>query len=215
MATASPMVSIAPTRVTNTNAGSRAQNEAPRFHSNPFQPPAGTPTQGEEAIRSTSYNPNIDATPQPTTMPITGDHNLQAPLARRHSAATVTRVTPAVTGAAAGGVPSGTSDSIPNAIGMMVTAISMITVPETTGVRILRSSDSRADRANWNSDETTTRVASSAGPPSTSAATQTAMKAPEVPMMRTCPEPTRPMRTACSTVVIPLTTSAAKMAQVM
>ena len=146
---------------------------------------------------------------------MTGDHKRQVPVARRPSPATATRVAPAVTGAAAGGVPSGTSDSMSKAIGMMVTAISMITVPETTGVRIRRSSDSRADRANWNSDETMTRVASSAGPPSTSAATHTAMKAPEVPMMRTWPEPMRPRRTACRTVVDPLTTRAAKMAQVM
>ena len=49
-----------------------------------------------------------------------------------------------------------------------------------------------------------------AGPPFDRAATHTAMNAPDVPMMSTCPAPTRPTRTAWSTVVTPLTISAAK-----
>ena len=43
---------------------------------------------------------------------------------------------------------------------------------------------------------------------------QTAMKAPDVPMMSTCPAPIRPIRTAWSTVLTPLTMSAAKATQV-
>ena len=93
---------------------------------------------------------------------------------------------------------------------MTVAAISMITVPATTGVNILRSSESRAANANWNSDDTTMRLAIVAGPPLTRAATHTAMNAPDVPMMSTCPAPTRPTRTAWRTVVTPLTISAAK-----
>ena len=54
------------------------------------------------------------------------------------------------------------------------------------------------------------RLAIVAGPPLTSAATHTAMNAPDVPMMSTCPAPTRPTRTAWRTVVTPLTISAAK-----
>ena len=72
-----------------------------------------------------------------------------------------------------------------NTIGITVTAISMITVPATVGVSILRSRDSRAASANWNSEEMTTRVASSAGPPYARAATHTAMNAPEVPISST------------------------------
>ena len=53
------------------------------------------------------------------------------------------------------------------------------------------------------------------GPPATKAATQTAMKAPDVPMMSTCPAPIRPMRTAWRIVVAPLISSAAKTAQDM
>ena len=101
---------------------------------------------------------------------------------------------------------------VPNTSGMTVAAISMITVPETTGVNIRRSSESLAASANWNSDDTTTRLAIVDGPPLTRAATQTAMNAPDVPMISTCPVPTRPTRTAWSTVVAPLTTSAAKTA---
>ena len=123
-------------------------------------------------------------------------------------------VTAALTGAAAAGVPSGTSVSRPKTIGMTVTGISMITVPATVGVMIRLSRESRAESANWNSDEITIRVASRAGPPCASAVTQTAMKAPEVPMRRTYPAPMRPARTACRIVVSPLTASAAKTAHV-
>ena len=58
------------------------------------------------------------------------------------------------------------------------------------------------------------RLAIREGPPFTSAVMQTAMKAPEVPMMSTCPAPMRPTRTACSTVVTPLISRAAKATQV-
>ena len=59
------------------------------------------------------------------------------------------------------------------------------------------------------------RLAIVDGPPVTRAATQTAMKAPEVPMMSTCPAPIRPTRTAWRIVVPPLISSAAKTAQEM
>ena len=61
----------------------------------------------------------------------------------------------------------------------------MMTVPATVGVRIRRNRESRAASANWKSDETTTSVASIAGPPSAIAVMQTAMKAPEVPIRST------------------------------
>ena len=122
-------------------------------------------------------------------------------------------VTAALAGAAAGGAPSGTSFNMPKMIGMTVTGISMITVPATVGVKIRRIQESRAESRNWHREEAMTRVASSAGPPCASAVTQTAMKAPEVPMRRTYPAPMRPTRTACNTVVSPLTASAAKTVQ--
>ena len=65
-------------------------------------------------------------------------------------------------------------------------------VPATAGVIRRRNRASRVDRVNWNSDERTTRVASSAGPPSTRAATLTAINVPDVPMRREYPAPIRP-----------------------
>ena len=105
-------------------------------------------------------------------------------------------VTVAHAGAADAGVPSGTSVNMRKTTGMMVTAINAITVPDTTGVMMRRSNESRAASPNWKSEDATISVASNAGPPSMSAVTQTAMKAPDVPMMSTCPAPTRPIRTA-------------------
>ena len=141
-----------------------------------------------------------------------GTHRRHIPEARSVSPTMTSAVTAALAGAAAGGTPSGTSVNMPKMIGMTVTGISMITVPATVGVKIRRIRESRAESANWHSEETMIRVASIAGPPSASAVTQTAMKAPEVPMRRTYPAPMRPTRTACNTVVSPLTASAAKIA---
>ena len=81
-------------------------------------------------------------------MPMSGAHSRQVTGARSANTTRTTSVAPAAVGAAAGDVPSGTSASKPKTIGMTVTAISMITVPETTGVIIRRSSESRAAKAN-------------------------------------------------------------------
>ncbi len=95
---------------------------------------------------------------------------------------------------------------------MRMAAFSMSTVPETTGVMIRRSNGSQAASANWNSDETTMRLASMAGPPSASAVIEMAMKLGVVPEMNICPTPNRPIRTACRAVMPPLMISAAKTA---
>ena len=145
-------------------------------------------------------------------MPMTGAHRRHTPAARSVTPTVTISVMSVLTGAAAGAVPSGTSVSMPNMIGMSVTGISMITVPHTVGVRMRRSSASRVASANWNSAEMTTSVARSPAPPSSSAVTLTAMKAADVPISSTWPEPTRPTRTACSAVVTPLMTSAANAA---
>ena len=161
----------------------------------------------------TSYMPNPAETAHPTTSAAIGAHSRTAGDPRSTSPATTASETTATTGDANEGVPSGTSSSMVKIIGITVAAISMITDPATTGVKIRRSSDSLADSRNWNSADTTIRLAISAGPPFTIAAMQTAKKAPVVPMMRMCPEPIRPTRTACSTVVRPLMNSAAKASQ--
>ena len=76
-----------------------------------------------------------------------------------------TSVKMTLTGAAAGGDSAGTSASMPNMIGIRVTGISMITVPQTVGVSIRRSSDNCVEIPNWNSAETVTSVASSPARP--------------------------------------------------
>ena len=58
----------------------------------------------------------------------------------------------------------------------------MITVPPTVGVISLRKSDRRAENRSCTSAATVTRVASRGRPPATTAAAETLMKAPEVPM---------------------------------
>ena len=146
---------------------------------------------------------------------MTGDQSRKAGGARRISPPTTSRVTSAAVGAAASGVSAGTSVREEKISGITVAAMSMITVPATTGVNTRRSHESRLAIRNWKSDDTTTRLAMVAGPPSTRAATHTAMKAPEVPMMRTCPEPIRPSLRAWRAVVSPLITRAANTAQVM
>ena len=185
MATLSPMVSMAPIRVTKTKAGSRDQNAAPKWRSNPGQAPAGSPIQAAATTLGVSYRPNAPATAQPAAMPMTGAQRRHTPAARSVTQTVTSRVASVLRGAAAGGDPSGTSVSRPNMIGIRVTGISMITVPHTVGVRIRRSSASRVASANWNSAETATSVASSPGPPFSIAVTQTAMKAADVPISST------------------------------
>ena len=99
-------------------------------------------------------------------------------------------------------------------MGMTVTAISMITVPQTVGVKMRRRRARRAERANCTRAEAATSDASMPGPPSARAVTHTAMNAPEVPIIRMYPEPTYPMRRAWNAVVTPLMASAAKAAHV-
>ena len=122
------------------------------------------------------------------------------------------RVESAAAGAAIGAAPSGTSLSVSKTIGITVTAISMITVPETTGVNKRRSRERRDASRNWKSEEMTMRLAMVAEPPSTRALTQTAMKAPDVPITSRWSEPMRQKRTACRNVEMPLTMRAAKIA---
>ena len=118
-----------------------------------------------------------------------------------------------VIGAAAGEASSGTRVNWSNTIGITLTEISMMTVPVTVVVNNLRSSRSREESRNWNSDETMTSLARSMGPPWLRAAMLTAMNAPEVPMSRMKPAPIRHRRTACRIVVTPLTKMAANTAQ--
>ena len=143
----------------------------------------------------------------PTTMATIGAHSRIAGDPRSITADSTASDTTAIIGAAYDGVSSGTAPSSGKMAGITVAVISMITDPDTTGVKIRRSSDSLAASRNWNSDDTTIRLAMVAGPLSRSAAMHTAKNAPDVPMIRMCPDPIRPNRTACISVVKPLTSS--------
>ena len=73
-----------------------------------------------------------------------------------------------------GGRPRSTSATTTSS----VAAMSMMTVPETTGVKMPRTRAMFAPTWKWTIEETTMRLAMSGGPPSSSAVTQTAMNAP-------------------------------------
>ena len=117
--------------------------------------------------------------PEPTKTPMTGAQRRSAPAAFSAMPAMTATTSPALSGAASAGLPSGTSASRSNTAGITVTGISMMTVPETVGVSTRWNSESRTDIATGTKEETRTRVASSAGPPAETAEMQTEMNAAE------------------------------------
>ena len=123
-----------------------------------------------------------------------------------------TTVARALSGAAGAGLPAGTLDRRSPTAGSTVSGISMITVPETVGVRTRWNSASRQDSTSGTRAVMTTSVARSAGPPSATAVMLTEMKAADAPISSTCPPPNRPRRNACSTVVRPDTATVANTA---
>ena len=175
--TAWPRVPVVPINMTSTKAGRRDQKAGPNVRSTPGQAFRGKPIQGAAAIGSGSYRPNDAATAQPTVIPIRGAHNRHRSEARNRSATTVAKVTAALVGAAAHGVPSGTVVSIRKIAGMMETAIRTRSVPVTIGVMKRRNKDRRVANANCNPAETSSRVAIRDGPPAPSALMHTPMKA--------------------------------------
>ena len=151
----------------------------------PGQLPSGRPSQDAAATRPASYRPKYPPTTDPAATPITGAQRRSDDFAFKAMPRVTSTVARAVTAAEEDGMPSGTRFSMLNAMGITVTEISMMTVPETAGVRILRNRERRADSRNWNSDEMMMSVAISAGPPCASAPMQTAIKLPDVPIMST------------------------------
>ncbi len=113
-----------------------------------------------------------------------GDHRRNAPEKRSGRRRVTSSVTPAVTGAAAGEAPAGTSASFSRMIGASVTGMSIRTVPATAGVKIFRRSAIRAARPNWMSDDAMISAASIPGPPCSRAETLTARNAAVLPMTR-------------------------------
>ena len=207
------MLSTALARVTNRNAGSSNQNSAPRDRPNSGRLPAGILIQGASSINAASYRPKNAAATHPAAMPISGAQSCRRPFAPKTRPTNTSRVSAALTGAAAGGAPSVANVSMSKATGMTATAISISTTPDTTGVIMRRSHDRRPDSTSCTSAQTITRFITSATPPCESARTQTAMAGVALPEIRTCPAPKRPKRKACSIVTSPQTSNAAKTAQ--
>ena len=90
---------------------------------------------------------------------MTGDQSRSGLGPRSTSVRIVNRVTTSTTGAAMPGTPCGISVSMSNTMGITVAAMSMITVPVTTGVKTRRSAGSQAASRNWTREETTIRLA--------------------------------------------------------
>ena len=81
-------------------------------------------------------------------MAMMGAHSRNLGGARRISSATTTSVTAAVARAPVIDPPSGMSVNDSKAMGITVAAMSMMTVPDTTGVKMRRSHESLEARAN-------------------------------------------------------------------
>ena len=125
----------------------------------------------------------------------------------------MTRIVASAVKSGASAVSCGASPKRPKTTGSTVAGTSMFTVPTMVGVRSRRNRASRIEITIGISDDATTRVARSAGPPSVRALTQTPIKAPAGPIKSRYPAPTRPNRAACSAVQMPLTATAPNTAQ--
>ena len=177
MTAPSLLVLMAATTDTITNTGSSAQNRASGVRSMPGQAAtSGRSSQEASMTGRRSYSPNNTAAAQPARMPLSGAHSRQTPVARSTMPVATASVTPAAIRPPPSGAPAGTSVSLPTAIGITATAISMSAVPDTIGVTIRRRNGSHAAMANWNSDDTTMRLASVARSASVRATTEIAMK---------------------------------------
>ena len=135
------------TSVTIRNIGSSAQNPALGVRSSPGNPLLGIPTQETVLKRSKSYSPNGTAATQPAAIPSSSDHGRQVRGPRSINIVAAISVTAATHGPAASDDPSGTSCNRSKAMGRIIAAISMSTVPETTGVMMRRSNGSHAANA--------------------------------------------------------------------
>ena len=104
-----------------------------------------------------------------------GATSRQRPLARRVVITETSNVIPAIAGPAIGGASAGRSWMLSNAMGSTLTAISIVTVPETTGVMIHRSVGSHQASAIWIRLQTTIRLANVDSPAMETAVTMIAM----------------------------------------
>ena len=213
MRTESPTCLIVITKVTNRKPGSSTQKLGPKLVSSPGRTMVGKPNHETAPTRDRSTAPKSAAVAHPAPIASTAFNARRAREPRSMTPTATTRVTAAMTGAAAAGASAGTRDSMANPNGMTVTEMSAMKVPDTTGVMMRLSSASRLARPNWKRAETTTSVPSSGGPPATRATSATPIDAPDAPITVSVPAPIRRAPTAWRIVVSPPTTMLAKIAQ--
>ena len=99
-------------------------------------------------------------------------------------------------------------------MGSTLTAISMVTVPVTTGVKMRRSVGNHRASATWITQQTTTRLANVDGPAEVTVVTMSPMKSAAGQVSTMWPAPNRQNWNACNAVMAALISSAAKTLQV-
>ena len=124
------------------------------------------------------------------------------------------KVNPAISGPTVAGVPAGRSWSVSNAIGKTLTAISIVTVPETVGVMIRRSVGSHQASATWTRLHTISKLAKVAGPAAGIVATMIAMNIAAGQVSTMWPAPNRHSWNDCKVVIAAQISIAAKTLQV-
>ena len=135
-------------------------------------------------------------------------------MARSATITDTSSVTPAIAGPAADGAPAGRSPTLSNAMGSTLTAISIVTVPETVGVMIRRSVGSHQASAICSRLHTTMRLANVPSPAVEIVTTMIAMNIAAGQASAMWPAPNRRSWNACSAVMTAQVIIAAKTPQV-
>ena len=136
------------------------------------------------------------------------------PLARRVTITETRSVTAAIAGPETVGAPAGRSWTLSKAIGSTLTAINMVTVPVTTGVKIRRRVGSHQASAIWITQHTTSRLMNVAGPAAEIVVTMIAMNSAAGQESTIWPAPNRQNWNAWRAVIAALISSAAKTLQI-
>ena len=147
-------------------------------------------------------------------MLMNGAARRQRPLARNVKITETSTVIPAMSGPAEAEAPAGRSWRVSKAIGKTLTAISIVTVPETVGVMIRRSVGSHQASATRTRLQTIIRLANVAGPAAEIVATMIAMNMAAGQVSAMCPAPNRHSWNACNEVIAAQINIAAKTLQV-
>ena len=202
------------TRVRIAKEGRIAQNSLPGTRSTLRSGISGTPNQPAAATRPPSMTPNGMATADPARMLMNGAAIRHRPLACSVRTTDASSVMPAIAGPAIDGASSGRSCTVSNAMGSTLTAMSIVTVPETTGVMIRRSVGSHQASPIWIRLQAIIRLANVAVPAAVMVVTMIAMNIAAGHESTTWPAPNRRSWNACSVVIAAQISMAAKTLQV-